>query len=98
MSRVASLRRVAGINRIGWPVWAGIGGRLRPDWVAEITRIRTKLTDCLNLAATALFSAEIRRQNTMQNLIIKEFGCRLSFFTIRDSVSIRRRRFVKRFS
>jgi hypothetical protein len=44
MSRVASLRRVAGIDRNRWPVYTGIGGRLRLDWMAEITGIRSQLT------------------------------------------------------
>ena len=30
--------QVAGINRIGWPVSSGLGGRFPPDWVAGFLR------------------------------------------------------------
>ncbi|NIO29207.1 MAG: hypothetical protein GTO29_11715 [Candidatus Latescibacteria bacterium] len=39
--------------------------------------------DCLNVPAITQFSAEIRRPHPMQDLIFKEIGDGLSFFTIR---------------
>ena len=31
--------QVAGINRNGWPLSSGLGGRFAPDWVADFSRI-----------------------------------------------------------
>ena len=38
---MASLKKVAGFLRNARPLCSGLGGRLRPDWVADLSGIHT---------------------------------------------------------